>query len=860
MKLSKELLAVADLHAESFKFSEPVKEGLGKTVARLVTGKTVGARANQEKERSFNALRAGDTKAAEKHMQRHLSFEKLMGKNLNYKAIRALADDELNKMYKSIGGASYADAQYVKLRQGLKDEIVRRKSLKEDESFDQHTMLPEAVEQINLLLAEGKISGFKPPFKYDTKSGILNSVIDSAGKNVCDAKTRMIARNIVDALNSFTKPTVTEAVKAMTAWDVLNNIAETKHGEHGFATLSDSEASMYINMRAANKLASDESGEDSFMQLSEKEMKNIVNANPDLLKGMARKMNTKSVVSSAVYIPTSDDKRLEKQIKTAMDKGDDYTAKSYAKMAETSDGRKYLNSIIKQLMKPLKESSENKKADELEVGDRVVITGKVMHQGDEGEIVEFGKDKKFVTVKLDNDNKTRSFHSTDVTDLKAKYEDDDEEDDFEDQPDEDVFYVAVVSMDDSDGGDGFVGKVAIIDGKWRELPAVGKPHYKWGQKYMGYLSQSDIMQYIKKDFGRYYDVKGPFNTLADAKDEAEDSGLELDESVQNMTSSFMNKAFSTSTVNEDSIDTADKNKLLKLLGALKQRSKAANLSSGEKYMISDRMERIQGRLDALDKKVDESIDVAEGWTKIHPDSQERENKEREGRRVKTPDGEGVVTRERKVPTFSQMVPFVHEITVKLDSGKSTTYRAKMVKFLKDTKVDESITYTDIEDWKKAVKNSYPQHASKIRFNGRMEGGKMTVSAEVPGEDRCFGVWDQEDEKGEVLSESTNLERKQKRIGLMIDDYIKRSKATTNDIKKSHYLDMADQLRAQLADLKLTEADEPSEDEKENEQIIAKADEYRVRLYKDTETVDLLDGEGTTLVTMPLVIWKQLTRQ
>jgi preprotein translocase subunit YajC len=419
-----------------------------------------------------------------------------------------------------------------------------------------------------------------------------------------------------------------------------------------------------------------------------------------------------------------------KKLYNDLNEGDDYTAKSYAKMAETSDGRKYLNSVIKQMMKPLKESAENKKADELEVGDRVVITGKVMHQGDEGEIVEFGKDKKFVTVKLDNDNKTRSFHSTDVTDLKAKYADDDEEDDFEDQPDEDVFYVTVVSMDDSDGGDGFVGKVAIVDGKWRELPAVGKPHYKWGQRYMGYLSQSDIMQYIRQDFGRYYNVKGPFNTLADAKDEAEDSGLELDESAQNMTSSFMNKAFSTSTVNEDSIGAADKNKLLKLLGALKQRSKAANLSSGEKYMISDRMERIQGRLDALDKKV-----------------------------------------------------------------------------------DEAITYTDIEDWKKAVKNSYPQHASKMRFNGRMEGGKMTVSAEIPGEDRCFGVWDQEDEKGEVLSESTNLERKQKRIGLMIDDYIKRSKATTNDIKKSHYLDMADQLRAQLADLKLTEADEPSEDEK-----------------------------------------------
>lgn len=71
------------------------------------------------------------------------------------------------------------------------------------------------------------------------------------------------------------------------------------------------------------------------------------------------------------------------------------------------------------------------------------------------------------------------------------------------------------------------------------------------------------------------------------------------------------------------------------------------------------------------------------------------------------------------------------------------------------KLNEKEVFTDIDDWKQAVKNSYPTKAAKMRFNGRMEGGKMTVSAEVPGEDRCFGVWDQDEEKGEILSEETS---------------------------------------------------------------------------------------------------------
>ena len=66
-------------------------------------------------------------------------------------------------------------------------------------------------------------------------------------------------------------------------------------------------------------------------------------------------------------------------------------------------------------------------------------------------------------------------------------------------------------------------------------------------------------------------------------------------------------------------------------------------------------------------------------------------------------------------------------------------------------IDEA-AYTDFDDWKQAVLNSYPAQAKKIKFKGRMEGKKTTISAEIPGEDRSYGVWDQDEEKGTVLSE------------------------------------------------------------------------------------------------------------
>jgi hypothetical protein len=70
-------------------------------------------------------------------------------------------------------------------------------------------------------------------------------------------------------------------------------------------------------------------------------------------------------------------------------------------------------------------------------------------------------------------------------------------------------------------------------------------------------------------------------------------------------------------------------------------------------------------------------------------------------------------------------------------------------------LEEGKDFGDFEEWKKAVLLAYPAQASKMKFKGRIEGKKQTVSAEIPGEDRSYGVWDMDDETGVVLSEGAS---------------------------------------------------------------------------------------------------------
>lgn len=69
----------------------------------------------------------------------------------------------------------------------------------------------------------------------------------------------------------------------------------------------------------------------------------------------------------------------------------------------------------------------------------------------------------------------------------------------------------------------------------------------------------------------------------------------------------------------------------------------------------------------------------EGWKKPNPNSQEKRNDDRAGRKVTTPDGDGVIRAEYKQPTFSQSVPYKHMIHVKHADGTTKMHTAARCK-------------------------------------------------------------------------------------------------------------------------------------------------------------------------------------
>lgn|ERR1035437_166032 len=61
----------------------------------------------------------------------------------------------------------------------------------------------------------------------------------------------------------------------------------------------------------------------------------------------------------------------------------------------------------------------------------------------------------------------------------------------------------------------------------------------------------------------------------------------------------------------------------------------------------------------------------------------------------------------------------------------------------------------LDAWKDAVKKKYPALANKIKF--KLKPDTKEISAEITGQDRCYGVYSTVDGKGEVLeSESFNI--------------------------------------------------------------------------------------------------------
>jgi hypothetical protein len=137
-------------------------------------------------------------------------------------------------------------------------------------------------------------------------------------------------------------------------------------------------------------------------------------------------------------------------------------------------------------------------AEELNIGDDVIVTGDVQYKGATGVITDFGQDKRFVVVNLYNHGLV-SFHSSDVS--QNDYDQDEESDEYVDG-----FYVIVASEDEGV----FIGALTQDGGRWKETTVSGNPPYNWGGNFMSYLTPNDIMKHIQKDYSRGYQVAGPF--------------------------------------------------------------------------------------------------------------------------------------------------------------------------------------------------------------------------------------------------------------------------------------------------------------------------------------------------------------
>ena len=196
-------------------------------------------------------------------------------------------------------------------------------------------------------------------------------------------------------------------------------------------------------------------------------------------------------------------------------------------MQVVTDGDKTLRQSLRK--KSVTEASEmddanRRNAEHLEVGDPVEITGDVSFKGETGEITHFGKDKRFVVVKLHNGGE-HSFHSSDVSEVERDFD----EEEGEDNEDHNKFYVAFYDSDEERSWIGLVSKEH--GGKWHEKTFKGKPEYRWGQTYMSYLSPEDIMRWIHKDYGRSVEIEGPFYDPEEAMDHVKQNWGKLEESA-----------------------------------------------------------------------------------------------------------------------------------------------------------------------------------------------------------------------------------------------------------------------------------------------------------------------------------------
>ena len=459
---------------------------------------------------------------------------------------------------------------------------------------------------------------------------------------------------------------------------------------------------------------------------------------------------------------------------------------------------------------PIEQAGNGTTADKLEIGDPVVIKG-TSYDGQEGTIESFGRDKKFVIVKLASGK--FSFHSADV--LASEEHDEDDNSDTQSQVASDVnkFYVAFY---DTTRETSWIGKVSRENGgMWHEKVQQGKPDITWGKEHEKYMTPDDIIGLYHRKFPHSTKIEGPFNDVDDALEFVGDNWGEIRESqlfksvslIEDVSKFHSNalKALNVvlKRINDDqakeepsySVSGAKdlKNIYRKLYGAL--------IDGGTEEFVKAWDQAAKDNVDAFDefadvifeylgvkdfpgfakalglssakvKKVNEALN-ADGYhltlknprfmqnhsMVIHGDPREYLHDESNATARKKDKSPMLVTFQKKHQAEKMAV----QLNASIVTTPSQSYRLVSKKGTTAPKKDiveaehrgEKV-YTDFTEWKNAVKATYPELANKLKFNGRIEGGAgkkyQTISAEVPGEDRSYGVWDPKQDEGSVLFE------------------------------------------------------------------------------------------------------------
>jgi len=261
------------------------------------------------------------------------------------------------------------------------------------------------------------------------------------------------------------------------------------------------------------------------------------------------------------------------------------------------------------------------------------------------------------------------------------------------------------------------------------------------------LTPHDVMSWISKDYS-YFEVEGPFDTAEEAEEHLSDHGVSLTESA-----STLKKGDRVKLDVKHWNSSEQKSKGLGSVIGREGKALVVKLddSTREVLVYPDDIEHVK-IVNEADFKVKTSLSALDNLEAFnggkhfsaskrnvicgYPVDFDEDSTEDEIDFTAVDQGAG-----------TDLMKLLRAAGFSVKRHNDTEFTVTVKKQIKEAK-----GFTDFDDWKQAVLNSYPAQAKKMRFKGRMEGDKDTISAEVPGEDRSYGVWIQNADKGYVLND------------------------------------------------------------------------------------------------------------